>query len=167
MKANDYYDNVYAADTLVTDKYSVPSDYDDQIVVNNNNMGGSGYDYYDDSYSNRINMFYGNYFNPYWQDPYYFNFGFNYGYPYMGFGMNFGYGFGIGFGYGYGSILIMAMAILIMAMVILIMIHMAMADITAAITRITEMVITIQMPIIHHTEEEKDPAICHQTIMII
>ena len=102
LKANTYYDNVYAADTLVTDKYSVPSDYDDQIVVNNSNAGGSGYDYYDDSYSNRINMFYGNYFNPYWQDPYYFSAGFNYGYPYVGFGMNFGYGFGIGFGFGYG-----------------------------------------------------------------
>ena len=50
LKANSYYDNIYAADTLVTDKYSVPSDYDDQIVVNNNISGGSGYDYYDDSY---------------------------------------------------------------------------------------------------------------------
>ena len=102
LKANSYYDNVYAADTLVTDKYSVPSDYDDQIAANNNNpgsMSGNGYDYYDDSYSNRINMFYGNYFNPYWQDPFYFG----YGYPYGGlsFGFNFGYGFGFGFGYGY------------------------------------------------------------------
>jgi hypothetical protein len=102
LKANSYYDNVYAADTLVTDKYSVPSDYDDQIVANNNNpgsMSGSGYDYYDDSYSNRINMFYGNSFYPYWQDPFYFG----YGYPYggLGFGFNFGYGFGLGFGYGY------------------------------------------------------------------
>jgi hypothetical protein len=104
LKANEYYDNVYAADTLVTDKYSVPSDYDDQVVVNNSNMSGSGYDYYDDSYANRINMFYGgNYFNPYWQDPFYMNFGYNYGYPYFGFGLNFGYGFGIGFGWGYGG----------------------------------------------------------------
>ena len=104
LKADSYYDNVYAADTLVTDKYSLPSDYDDQVVVNNSNMGGSGYDYYDDSYSNRINMFYGNSFYPYWQDPFYFNSGFSYGYPYygMGMGMGFGMGFGIGFGFGYG-----------------------------------------------------------------
>jgi hypothetical protein len=102
LKANNYYDNIYSADTLVTDKYSVPSDYDDQIIVNNN-MGGSGYDYYDNSYANRINMFYGNSFYPYWHDPFYFNAGFNYGYPYFGFGLNFGYGFGIGFGYGYGG----------------------------------------------------------------
>jgi hypothetical protein len=104
LKANSYYDNVYAADTLVTDKYSVPSDYDDQIAANNSNpgsMSGNGYDYYDDSYSNRINMFSGNYYYPYWQDPYYYGYG--YGYPYGGlsFGFNFGYGFGFGFGYGY------------------------------------------------------------------
>lgn len=103
LKANNYYDNVYAADTLVTDKYSVPSDYDDQIVANNSNngsMSGSGYDYYDDSYSNRLNMFHGNYFNPYWQDPFYFS----YGYPYggMGYGFNYGLGFGYGLGYGLG-----------------------------------------------------------------
>jgi len=98
LKADSYYDNIYSADTLVTDQYSVPSDYDDQIIVNNN-MGGSGYDYYDDSYANRINMFYGNSFYPYWHDPFYFS----YGYPYSGlsFGFNFGYGFGFGFGYPY------------------------------------------------------------------
>jgi hypothetical protein len=99
LKADSYYDNVYASDTLVSGQYSVPSDYDDQIIVNNNNMGSGGYDYYDDSYANRINMFYGNSLYPYWRDPYY------YGYGYPSFGLSFGFGypsFGFGFGYGYG-----------------------------------------------------------------
>jgi hypothetical protein len=103
LRANNYYDNVYAGDTLLADKYSLPSDYDDQIVVNNSAGGGSGYDYYDDSYANRLNMFYGNYFNPYWQDPFYYNFGYSYGSPYFGLGFNYGYPyFGLGFRYSFG-----------------------------------------------------------------
>ncbi len=129
LRANDYYDNVYNADTLITDKYSLPSDYDDQIVANNSNMGGSGYDYYDDSYTNRINMFSGNYYYPSWQMPFSYGMGFNFGYPSFGFGYNYGFGypyygynpyfydpffydpfyyggynpyFGYGYGYGYG-----------------------------------------------------------------
>ena len=103
LSVNDYYDNMYAVDTLVSDQFNDAAQYDDQIIVNNNyGSGYGGYDYYDYSYSGRLNMFYGNYFNPYWQDPYYFNVG--YGYPYGG--MSFGFGFGypyfsFGFNYGY------------------------------------------------------------------
>jgi hypothetical protein len=103
LRANDYYDNVYAGDTLIADRYSLPSDYDDQIVANNSVSGGSGYDYYNDSYADRLSMFYGNYFNPYWQDPFYFNFGYNFGYPYFGLGFNYGFPyFGLGFGFNFG-----------------------------------------------------------------
>jgi len=100
-----YYDNIYAADTLVSDEYSDAVDYNDQLTVANSS--GSGYTYYDDySYTNRISTFYGNYFYPYWRDPYYFGFGYS---PY---GISFGIGFGFGYpyysygypyyGYGYG-----------------------------------------------------------------
>jgi hypothetical protein len=105
QQAGNYYDNIYAADTLVSDQYSDAVDYNDQIINNNYDNGG-GYSYYDNySYSNRLNMFYGNYFNPYWRDPFYpgygsFGSGFGFGYG-MGFGM--GYGSGFGFDYGWGG----------------------------------------------------------------
>ena len=96
LKGKDYYDNIYAADTLVSDEYSNAVDYN--APVNNNdfsNNNGQGYDYYDQyPYSNRLRMFYGNYFDPYWRDPFYFD----YGYP------SFGYGF------GYGGFLVWVMA---------------------------------------------------------
>ena len=93
----NYYDNIYAADTLVSDEYSDAVDYNDQMVVNKNeNGGGNNYnDYY--SYSDRLNSFYGNYFNPYWRDPYYYG----YGYPSFGLSFGLGYGFGLSFGWGY------------------------------------------------------------------
>lgn len=98
LSVNDYYDNMYAVDTLVSDQFNEAVRYDDQIIINNNY--GGGYDYYNNSYSGRLNMFYGNYFNPYWQDPFYFNAG--YGYPYSGFGLGFGYPyFRFGFNYGF------------------------------------------------------------------
>src|SRR5664279_2550054 len=82
-KGKDYYDNKYAADTLVSEEYSDAVDYDNQ--VNNNSNSDQGYDYYSDSpYSNHLRMFYGNYFDPYWRDPFYFDSG----YP------SFGYGYG-------------------------------------------------------------------------
>ena len=86
LKAEDYYDNIYAADTLVSDQYSDAVDYDDAIINNNYNYGG-GYDYFDNySYTGRLRRFYGNYFDPYWRDPFYSNWG------YPSFGYSFGYG---------------------------------------------------------------------------
>ncbi len=87
LKAENYYDNIYAADTLVSDQYSDAVDYDDAIPsknINNNYYYGSN-DYFDNySYSGRIRRFYGNYFDPYWRDPfysgYYSPFGYSYGY---------------------------------------------------------------------------------------
>jgi len=78
LKADNYYDNIYAADTLVSNEFSNAADYNDAGVYNN---------YYDNySYSGRLSRFYGNYFYPYWRDPFYMmpSFGFNYygGYPY-------------------------------------------------------------------------------------
>jgi hypothetical protein len=66
------------------------------------------------------------------------------------------------------DILIMVMAvILIMAMVIRMIHIMAMAGIMGAVTLITVVLITILMNFIPHTGEEKDQAVCHQTIMMI
>ena len=83
--AEEYYDNIYAADTLVSDEYSDAIDYNS--VLSENSKGTINNYYLDDySYSGRLRRFYGNYFNPYWRDPYYFNWGwpsmsFGYGYP--------------------------------------------------------------------------------------
>ncbi len=80
----DYYDNVYASDTLVADDYADAVDLNSSIVDNNYDNGG--YDYYDNfSYTGRLNSFYGNSFYPYWRDPYYFGGGYS----------SFGYGFGL------------------------------------------------------------------------
>jgi hypothetical protein len=86
---SDYYNNIYAADTLVSDEFYSALNPGEQIVINNNY--GGGYGYYDNlSYSGRLMNFHGNYFSPYWSDPYY-----SYGYP------SYGFGIGIGFGFGY------------------------------------------------------------------
>jgi hypothetical protein len=83
LKAEEYYDNIYAADTLVSDDYSNAINYDDAAL--NENYGGTEYNYYDNySYTGRLRRFYGNYFYPYWRDPFYSS----YGWP----SMNFGYG---------------------------------------------------------------------------
>src|SRR5664280_2712119 len=95
LKNKDYYDNIYAADTLVSDQYSDAVNYDNQ-VNNSNYSNGEGFDYYNDyPYSNRLRMFYGNYFNPYWRDPFYLDYG-------MGMGLGMGYGYGMGYDMGYG-----------------------------------------------------------------
>lgn len=92
LKAGDYYDNIYTGDTLVSAKNPDASDYNDQVIINNNNYGG-GYNYYDNfSYAGRLRNFYGNYFDPYWRDPFYNSWG------YPSFGFSFGYG---GFPYSY------------------------------------------------------------------
>src|SRR5450759_1047751 len=56
LKGNDYYNNIYAADTLVSEQYSDAVDYDTQVNNNDfNNNNGQGYDYYDQyPYSNRL-----------------------------------------------------------------------------------------------------------------
>jgi hypothetical protein len=85
LKAEEYYDNIYASDTLVSDEYSDAIDYNE--VLNENSKGTVNNYYLDDySYSGRLSRFYGNYFYPYWRDPYYFSWGlpslsFGYGYP--------------------------------------------------------------------------------------
>jgi len=80
LKSEEYYDNIYAADTLVSDEYSDAVDYDDAIISNAKDV--DIYNYYDNySYAGRLNRFYGNYFNPYWRDPFYYG----WGYPSMSF----------------------------------------------------------------------------------
>jgi hypothetical protein len=80
LKSEEYYDNIYAADTLVSDEYSDAVDYDDAIISNAKDV--DIYNYYDNySYAGRLNRFYGNYFNPYWRDPFYSG----WGYPSMSF----------------------------------------------------------------------------------
>ena len=70
LKSEDYYDNIYAADTLISDEYYDAVDYDDAIV--NKGKDVNIYNYYDNySYAGRLNRFYGNYFYPYWRDPFY------------------------------------------------------------------------------------------------
>jgi hypothetical protein len=62
LKSGAYYDNIYAADTLVSGEYSDAVDYDDARLSDNY----YNYNYYDNySYAGRLNRFYGNYFNPY------------------------------------------------------------------------------------------------------
>jgi hypothetical protein len=96
LKDKGYYDNIYAADTIVADQYSDAVDIGNQIY-NNNSYNNNGYNYFDDySYSGRLRQFYGNYFDPYWRDPFYFD----YGYPSFGYG--FGYG-GFPYSYGFGN----------------------------------------------------------------
>ena len=101
LKGNDYYNNIYAADTLVSEQYSDAVDYNTQD--NNNNFNNNqGYEYFNDnSYTGRLRMFYGNYFNPYWREPYYSDYGYG-GFPYSyGFGNSF-YGNNPYYGYGGG-----------------------------------------------------------------
>lgn len=82
LQSRDYYDNIYIADTLVSDEYNDAIDYEALSTQGNVSI----YNYYDDySYAGRLNRFHGNYFYPYWRDPFYYGFG----YPSMSFG--FGY----------------------------------------------------------------------------
>ena len=87
LRSSEYYDNIYAADTLMSEEYYDAVGYYDDAV---NNKGGTTiynnyYDnYYDYSYASRLNRFYGNYFYPYWRDPFYYypSISFSFGYPY-------------------------------------------------------------------------------------
>ncbi|HPM18005.1 MAG TPA: hypothetical protein PK288_03445, partial [Bacteroidales bacterium] len=78
LRSDNYYDNIYAADTLVSGEFSNAANYDNAVINNN-------YYFNDYSYSGRLNRFYGNYFYPYWRDPFYLmpSFGYSYyGLPY-------------------------------------------------------------------------------------
>ena len=78
LQSGEYYDNIYANDTLVADEYRNAADIDNPGAYSRE------YDYYDNySYSGRLRNFYGNYFYPYWRDPFYYSwypFGYSYGY---------------------------------------------------------------------------------------
>jgi hypothetical protein len=104
-----YYDNIYSGDTLIADGYNDAVDFDGSMFYNKES---SPFEYADDySYSNQIRRFYGNYFDPYWRDPFYYGYGGYspyydpYGYsPYYGYGgFNMSLSFGFGYGYGYGG----------------------------------------------------------------
>ncbi|NLA50418.1 MAG: hypothetical protein GX876_13290, partial [Bacteroidales bacterium] len=74
LRSEEYWDNIYAADTLVSGEYYDAIDYDDVIVSQGGNV--NNYYYLDDySYAGRLNRFYGNYFYPYWRDPFYYGLG--------------------------------------------------------------------------------------------
>jgi hypothetical protein len=130
LKSEDYYNNIYAADTLVSNEFSNAVDYDDALAYQNiyNN-----YNYYDNfSYSSRLRNFYGGSFYPYWRDPFYnswypslyFGYGgynsffydpyfydpfsynpyyYDYGYYGGGYGGYYGGGYGGYYGGGYGG----------------------------------------------------------------
>ena len=87
LRSDAYYDNIYASDTLVSEQYSDAVDSDDARAYGN--YYNYNYNFYDNSYAGRLNRFYGNYFYPYWRDPFYYSwypsFSFNYyygGFPY-------------------------------------------------------------------------------------
>ena len=72
----DELENIYDLDTLVAEDYVDAIGYDDDMAYygdNNSNV----FDYYNGvSYASHINRFYGNYFDPYWRDPFYYGSGF-------------------------------------------------------------------------------------------
>ena len=80
----------YDLDTLVADTYLDPAEYDKDLQYYDSNSRDA-FDYYGGfSYSNHLNRFYGNYFDPYWRDPFYsgMRYGMSFGYPYYS---HFGY----------------------------------------------------------------------------
>jgi hypothetical protein len=104
LNSEQYYDNIYAKDTLIADEYNNAVDFDNSMFYNNNN---SAFEYMDDfSYSNRLRRFYGNYFDPFWRDPFYYgypSYGYGYGYdPFWSSRMYDPYGYG-GFYGGYSG----------------------------------------------------------------
>lgn len=90
LRSDDYYNNIYAADTLVSNEYSDAVDTENAGIYDNNLL--RDYGYYDNySYAGRLRRFYGNYFDPYWRDPFYsswypsFGLGFYSGFPSYGY----------------------------------------------------------------------------------
>lgn len=66
-----YFDNIYSGDTLIAEQYNENVDFDNSLYYNKDY---SPFEYMDDwSYSNRLRRFYGNYFYPYWRDPFYYS----------------------------------------------------------------------------------------------
>lgn len=70
---DQYYDNIYAQDTLIADGYNDAVDFQGSNFYQDDN---NAFEYMDDpfSYSHRLSMFYGNYFYPYWRTPYYYGY---------------------------------------------------------------------------------------------
>jgi len=89
LRADDYYyDNIYSADTLVSNEYSDVVGNEEAVM--NDYYGSRDYGYYDNySYSGRLRRFHGNYFYPYWRDPFYYNY--SWGFPSMSFGYGYPY----------------------------------------------------------------------------
>src|SRR6056297_3251205 len=86
----------YEFDTLVADEYLDPAEYEKDLMYYDSDKG-SAFDYYDGmSYASNLNRFYGNYFDPYWRDPFYSGYRYGSGFRY---GMTFGYPY---YSYGYG-----------------------------------------------------------------
>ncbi len=89
-----YYDNIFAGDTLIADEY-VPYDESvaQEVILKDGARDNNYYNYL--SPSDQIYLFNDSYFYPYWRDPFYFSpfstrlsFGYNYfGSPYFGGGM--------------------------------------------------------------------------------
>ena len=89
-----YYDNIFAADTLIADEYNPDSEY---LAYNTGSEAAVVNNYYGSSAAERIYLF-NDSFYPYWQDPYYYS-------PFslsLSFGFGFGFGYGGYYGYPYG-----------------------------------------------------------------
>jgi hypothetical protein len=124
--ATDYYvedyesgENVAYEEDAVLVESETYQDPNQGTYITNNYYGGSGYDYYDYSYSARINRFYnpygcfgyyspyytGFYYDPYWYGPsFYFGMSWGWGYPYYSYYPyynNYWYGYNHGYWDGY------------------------------------------------------------------
>lgn len=89
-----YYDNIFAGDTLIADEYVPYDEYlSQEAILKDGSADNNYYNYL--SPSDQIYLFNDSYFYPYWRDPFYFSpfstrlsFGYNYfGSPYFGGGM--------------------------------------------------------------------------------
>ena len=107
LEQDQYYDNIYAADTLIADEYNDAVNYENSNFYSQEN---SVFEYMDDfSYSNRLRRFYGNYFYPYWTDPFYYSsmnypyYGYNYYDPFYYNPFYYSYGYGSMYNRYYGS----------------------------------------------------------------
>ena len=101
QKSDQYFDNKYATDTLFADTYNNQVDIDNSQYYNKDN---SPFEYADDSYTNRLNRFYGgNYYDPYWMSPFYSSWYSPFGmYPYMPYyGSMWSFGLDWSWGYPY------------------------------------------------------------------
>ena len=111
LQSSEYYNNKYAADTLVSDEYYSALGYDEVYTDENGHTTYVNNNYYESaadnfSYANRITMFHGNYFYPYWRsslyygwnyypnyyyDPFYYDYYYPYYYPYSSYYGYYGY----------------------------------------------------------------------------